>query len=409
MVEEIMATAGVKCSIYSTATDALEASHSEYEYAFIIVSRTLEDISGDIFLNHFELKHGIGNALTILLTSNEDTDSLREATKSNYTIVLNKQGIGSIQDLVVQTINTQILHLDANILLVEDSLSIANQISALFKSNGSKIQHVDCLSNMISAFQENEFDLVITDYYISDTETGDDVISYIRHYDETDKAHTPIIVVSGESNQKKRISFLRNGANDVIIKPHDNDELLVRASNLVANKKLYEQSKKQQHQLMKMALTDHLTGLYNRHSLYDIAPKYISNSHRHKTHLSLLVIDIDHFKRINDTRGHSTGDAVLKSISTLLKSTCRTEDMVARFGGEEFVMLLTNCNIDNAVLKAERVRKAIEERVPEELTVTCSIGASEITGGDDFDSLFKRADKAVYKAKEAGRNCVMSD
>lgn len=260
---------------------------------------------------------------------------------------------------------------------------------------------------MKSAFQKADFDLVITDYYLQKNETGDDVISYVRDFEDADKANTPILVVTKESNQKKCTSFLRNGANDFISKPYDNDELLVRSSNLIASSRLLRKSKQQQQDLMKMAITDHLTGLYNRHSLYDIGPKYISNAHRHNSPLSMLVIDLDHFKNINDTKGHSVGDIVLQSISAVLKDTCRAEDVVARYGGEEFIMLLSNSDIDSSIQKAENLRAAIESCKPEGLLVTSSIGVTELIENDDFDTLFNRADKAVYKAKETGRNKVV--
>ena len=161
---------------------------------------------------------------------------------------------------------------------------------------------------MRQAFTETKFDLVISNFYLKNKETGDDVIEFIRNFDDEAREKTPILIVSGESDPKKRTAFLRNGANDFIIKPYDNDELLVRSSNLIANNRLLEQTRQQKQELLKLALTDHLTGLYNRHSLYDIEPKYICNAHRHKPPISLMVIDLDHFSQDNDTKGHTVGD-----------------------------------------------------------------------------------------------------
>jgi len=215
-------------------------------------------------------------------------------------------------------------------------------------------------------------------------------------------------VVSGETNQTKRTSFLRNGANDFIVKPYDNDELLVRSSNLIKYHRLFIKSREQQKQLTKLALTDHLTGLYNRHSLYDIGPKYISHSIRHGDPFALLVIDLDHFKNVNDSHGHTVGDHVLRSVAETMQKNCRTEDIVARFGGEEFIMLLTRCELDSAMEKAEVLRDVIEKSKPEGLVVTSSIGVAQLLPGEDFSALFDRADKAVYDAKDTGRNKVVS-
>lgn len=406
VLEEILSSAGMECSIYSSGKDALEASHDEY--TFIIVSKTLEDISGEVFLQLYGVQHSIGDALTILLTSNDVTGILLDANKAGYKLVFSRKNIESMQDIITRVLNKRILDLEANILYIEDSQSIANLVVALFKSNNSKIHHVSKLNDLQSIFEEIDFDLVIADYYLSNNETGDDVISYIRNYDDSNKASIPILIVSGESNQEKRTSFLRNGANDFILKPYDNDELLVRSSNLISNHRVLVQSKQQQQLLMKLALTDHLTGLYNRHSLYDLGPKYISNAHRHKVALSLLVIDLDHFKNVNDTHGHSVGDIVLQAVSKVLQDHCRTEDIAARYGGEEFIMLLTNCDLGNAVTKAEALRKSIEDCKPEKLTITSSIGVAQLTDNEDIDALFNRADKAVYEAKETGRNKVVA-
>lgn len=405
MIKEIMKSVGMDCSIYSSGKDALEAEHSEY--TFIIVSRTLEDVSGDIFLKRFAVQHNLGNAFTIMLTSDHIEENELNDIASDYSKVLSKKDISSLAQIVRNAINSQALKLDANILLIEDSQSIADLVLSLFQENNSNIQHVTQISDMKSVFDNQEFDLVITDYYLHGDETGDDVINYVREFNCVDRSKTPILVISGESNQQKRTAFLKNGANDFILKPYDNDELLVRSSNLISNNRVLKKSKQQQQQLMKLALTDHLTGLYNRHILNDIGPKYINNAQRQNIPLSLFVIDLDHFKKVNDTHGHAKGDSVLQAVAAVLQGSCRTEDIVVRFGGEEFIMMLSNCDIEEACKKAEKLRYDIENCNPSDLKITTSIGATQLGDKDDFDSFFNRADKAVYKAKEGGRNKVI--
>lgn len=121
-----------------------------------------------------------------------------------------------------------------------------------------------------------------------------------------------------------------------------------------------------------------------------------------------MVIDLDHFKQVNDTKGHSVGDIVLRSIAAVLSAECRTEDIVARFGGEEFIMLLGNCDLENAMMKSESLRQKIEACRPEDLVITTSIGVAELSPDDDFGALFDAADKTVYEAKETGRNKVVA-
>ncbi|HFE39072.1 MAG TPA: GGDEF domain-containing protein, partial [Gammaproteobacteria bacterium] len=148
---------------------------------------------------------------------------------------------------------------------------------------------------------------------------------------------------------------------------------------------------------------------YNRHYLMDIAPQKISEAFRHKIPLSMVLMDVDKFKSINDTYGHDTGDIVLTSIGKLLVECCRTEDIVARFGGEEFVIILMHCDKENAIKKMDLLRQQLSELKPADLPVTASFGVTtlEFEKQNGFAELFSAADKAVYRAKDEGRNRVV--
>ena len=155
-------------------------------------------------------------------------------------------------------------------------------------------------------------------------------------------------------------------------------------------------------------MTDQLTSLYNRHYLVDTAPKHLSEARRHNYPLSVVVIDLDHFKSINDTHGHTVGDVVLRETGNMLANAVRDEDVVARFGGEEFVALLSHCDLQSALSKTEDLRAKLEALKPAGLTVTGSFGVASYDPErhDDFSQIFSDADKAVYEAKDSGRNCV---
>ncbi len=145
--------------------------------------------------------------------------------------------------------------------------------------------------------------------------------------------------------------------------------------------------------------------------MMESGPKTVQQAHRHGYPLSMLVIDLDKFKDINDQHGHPTGDSVLESIGATLLNCCRGEDIACRFGGEEFVVLLPHCSLSDAELKAESVRQAIEKSKPAGLLVTASIGVSSLFVGDQEDTIacvFARADHATYLAKDGGRNQVAS-
>lgn len=157
-------------------------------------------------------------------------------------------------------------------------------------------------------------------------------------------------------------------------------------------------------------MKDQLTGLFNRHFMMESGPKAIKQAQRHKYPLSMLVLDLDNFKSINDQHGHATRDTVLESVGTTLLNSFREEDIACRFGGEEFVVILPNCNLSEAAIKAEQLRLIIENGHPAGLLVTASIGVGSLfidDNTDTFATLFSRADHGTYQAKANGRNQVV--
>jgi diguanylate cyclase (GGDEF)-like protein len=166
--------------------------------------------------------------------------------------------------------------------------------------------------------------------------------------------------------------------------------------------------KRKRDQYEGMAMRDQLTGLHNRYYLQEMAFQKLSEANRHQYPLCLLVLDLDRFKAINDTRGHPVGDIVLKKLALLLDEQNRIEDIVARIGGEEFVILLNHCDADEAIKKAQSLRIKIAELNPHNIAITVSIGVAELSPkGETFEQLLERADAAVYRAKDQGRNCVV--
>ena len=162
----------------------------------------------------------------------------------------------------------------------------------------------------------------------------------------------------------------------------------------------------------RLSLTDPLTGLRNRRGFMDDARRNIDIAIRHKHPLSVLMLDIDHFKRVNDTYGHATGDKVLAGIALVCRKHMRTTDLLARFGGEEFCFLFPETTAENALLLAERLRVAISgvrfEAEAERFSVTISIGISECLGAEaSLENLLARSDEALYQAKNTGRNRVV--
>lgn len=179
--------------------------------------------------------------------------------------------------------------------------------------------------------------------------------------------------------------------------------------NLITNKRLLDKVHDQCRELFALATTDQLTGCRNRHGLMDFSENFLSQATRDGYPISLLLLDLDHFKQVNDTHGHAVGDEVLEAIGKLLNASFREEDLVARFGGEEFIVLMDRCDAESAKITAEDLRQKIERLKPSNLQISASIGLTSMEIGQDanFETLFSLADKSVYKAKGLGRNCVV--
>lgn len=240
-------------------------------------------------------------------------------------------------------------------------------------------------------------DLILLDVQMPDMD-GYEVCRHLKADDST--RQIPVIFVTGKDQAEDEELGLTLGAVDYITKPYSSAIVEARIATHI-------KLKRQSDELRRLAMEDQLTGLYNRHFLIDVAAKRISQAQRHKLALSILMIDIDHFKAVNDEHGHSVGDTLLREVAIIFKQQSRGEDVVARFGGEEFVILLDNCDLAKGTKKAELLRAALVASPIEGLRVSASFGLAQLRdNGETFNELLHRADEAVYKAKNNGRNRV---
>ncbi|MGX5200894.1 GGDEF domain-containing response regulator [Aliikangiella sp. IMCC44632] len=240
-------------------------------------------------------------------------------------------------------------------------------------------------------------DLILLDVDMPDLD-GYEVCRQLKTNAKTNDI--PVVFVTAKDTEQEEEFGLEVGAVDYITKPISPAIVRARVSTHVA-------LKQQRDQLQKMALFDQLTDLYNRWYLFEIAAHKVSRAKRHGHKLSVLMLDIDHFKKINDIHGHPIGDQVLQEVAAALKLISREEDIVARFGGEEFVVLLEYCDTDNAIVKAEEIRQKLASLKPADIDLTISCGLATLSDFEsDFEQLLKNADDALYLAKEKGRNRV---
>lgn len=211
----------------------------------------------------------------------------------------------------------------------------------------------------------------------------------------------PVIFVTAMDSDSDEEQGLRLGAVDYITKPFRPAIVQARVATQI-------KIKQQSDALRNMALRDQLTGLFNRHYLIEVATQKLANAIRHNHALAVLMIDVDYFKQINDQHGHQVGDSVLEAIGSILNERTRKEDIAARLGGEEFVMILEYCSQSHAIEKAEALRACIQHWKPKGIEVTASFGVAVLKPGmKHFNSLLKQADLALYQAKEQGRNRVV--
>ena len=252
------------------------------------------------------------------------------------------------------------------------------------------------------AFNEKP-DVILLDIMMPDMD-GYEVCQRLKS--DTRTALIPIIFVSAKDTAEDKIAGLELGAIDYIYKPLNPGELRVRVGTILRMLDLQEK-------LFSQANADPLTGLANRRHFFEIFERQIVESSEKNTHLSLIMIDIDYFKSINDTYGHIGGDNVLKQLAQIMKNNLYPLDFAARYGGEEFIILLPDTDLDHAGRAAEKLRSFIQSYKwnisVEQLNITVSLGvtATEASTLPDPYELVKKADKALYAAKSRGRNCVV--
>ncbi len=247
--------------------------------------------------------------------------------------------------------------------------------------------------------------------WVMPTMTGPEVCRKVR--DTLRQPYTYIILLTSKNTKDETVEGLMAGADDYIVKPFDQHELQVR---LRCGKRIVDLQMdllRAQEELRDRANKDLLTMLPNRSAIATTLDTEISRCHRDRRTVGVILLDIDHFKRINDTWGHFAGDAVLRETAVRLRGNMRPYDQVGRYGGEEFLVVLPNCDLEQASKQAERMRARLHAAPMivdgAEISVSASFGVTVSDGSEKSPDLFVRvADEALYQAKGGGRNCVRS-
>ncbi len=319
---------------------------------------------------------------------------------------------GRLAALPDDGLSNDVEHFEAgNILILEDNALAANKLSQILKPLSKKLTVVKSNAHANQVAQSGDLELVV----ISMALEQDDplrLVSQLRAVETT--RQVPIMLIIDEGEYPRLAKGLDLGANDYIIRPIDRHELIARARLQMKRKKLQDHLLDNYKRGISLALTDALTGLYNRRYLTAHLDTLFIRNNVPQKEVVILIFDIDHFKTVNDTYGHGIGDEVLVEVANRALSNVRGFDLVARYGGEEFVVVMPESSLSSATVVAERLRCAIADHpfqiscAPNLLSVTISIGVAISCGAiSNAAELLRNADMALYGAKNGGRNQVM--
>ena len=301
--------------------------------------------------------------------------------------------------------------METSVLVIDDSPGARHQILDGLKS-ADLFQIYHEAESVIDGFKialSESLDVILCDLDMPGMD-GFKFLSMIKTRKELQDI--PVILVTGVNEQESKIRGLERGASDYLTKPYDPAELIARVKVQLKIKTLQDSLKKSNQALMELSNTDPLTHLSNRRFLMKTLEKELQRCERSQKPMALIMVDVDHFKPVNDTYGHQQGDVVLQTLADQMKAHLRDYDLAARFGGEEFALVLPETALAEAVQVAERLRVAISElRIPtdhDEIRLTISLGVATYPHPKvrTVDNLILEADRALYNAKEKGRNRV---
>jgi two-component system cell cycle response regulator len=300
---------------------------------------------------------------------------------------------------------------NGRILVVDDRATSSEHIAAMLSGEHSPEIEADPSAALFHAAEGN-YDLLIVSLGL-DNFDGLRLCSQVRSLDRT--RNVPILAVADAESNSRLVRGLEIGVNDYLARPIDRNEMLARVRTQIRKKRYTERLRDNVQLSIEMAITDALTGLYNRRYMESHLGSLVEQASSRSKPLTVLVLDIDYFKSINDTHGHDAGDDVLREFAVRIRKSIRGIDLACRFGGEEFVVVMPETDLAVATMVAERLRRRIaSEPFPiqqgvRSIEVTISIGIAALGSADNAATVLKRADQALYRAKRDGRNRVVPD
>ena len=385
----------LKAKTYKDGVKHILNENSNIDIA--ILDLNLDDVDDDGALVKFALAKDIP---TIVLTGIVDEKLKRILIEENILDYILKQDQKGLEH-AVNKVDRILKNYNTNVLAVDDSALQLAQLKDILERMGLNVYTA---TNGIEAYDilthgNIKFSLVLTDYNMPKMD-GMDLTLKIR--DTFDKDHLGVIVLSASDTPYIATQFIGIGANDFIYKPYTHIEVMTRINANLELLDLFEQTRD-------MANKDFMTGAYNRRYFFEAGNTIFTKAKRDNRNLAVVMFDIDKFKNINDTYGHDIGDITICEVANILNAHLRSSDLMARFGGEEFVVLLEDITLDDTHSLFEKIRKIFEENIIttdlEDINFTVSIG---ICYGleDNLEGMIKKADDGLYYCKNNGRNQI---
>ncbi|HSL62811.1 MAG TPA: diguanylate cyclase [Desulfotignum sp.] len=292
-----------------------------------------------------------------------------------------------------------------SILIVDDDIAITDAVEEYLSLLSYHVETAVNAEDALKKLKTFRPDVVLTDIMMQ----GMDGLALTRRIKETHDID--VMVMTGYSDSFSYEEAVKIGASDFIFKPFRFEELDLRIKRVLREAAFKKERARLLKELEQLAITDALTDLYNSRQFFKQIKLEMERNERYDRSLSLMILDIDHFKNYNDTWGHMEGDKVLMAIGRIIRSCLRSMDSAYRYGGEEFAILLPETGLKDACVVGHRIKDLIGSEVFEtepgiKQSVTVSVGVSECLPGEDFKSFIRRTDQFLYKSKKNGRNCL---
>ena len=324
-------------------------------------------------------------------------DELREREESGRRMGVDTDGAGRLRGS------------GGRVLIVDDNQLQSEKMQAGLVGEHRPVVEPDPAAALTAA--RGSLDLII----VNVSSSGFDGLRFVAQARSSEASRrTPILAVVDPADRPRLLKALELGVNDILPRPVDAEELMARARTQIRRKRYADFLKEKLDYSLEMAVTDALTGLHNRRYMAGQLQAMVGRAGQGGDSVAVLVMDIDHFKAVNDGFGHDAGDEVLREFAVRLATNVRAIDLPCRLGGEEFVVVMPGASLEAASRVADRIRRDIEGQPfpimggAESLTVTVSIGVAASVPGDTPEGLLKRADEGVYEAKAHGRNQVIA-